>query len=279
MTADKAGLNRFDYAWNSFLNEPFTVSCEKAVSVAEDEIVAICLRNENPNGWEPYLEPTVVKSKDGGKTWSDATLLCDKKGRVYDAIVCNGDIYVLMLANDDFLAKLPEHRYYIYKSSDGGDTFSLHGELPGDVVGYAYGNMAVRDDGRLLCVVYNSKDEYNMPYYISSDMGKTWDETGVSYLKKRIRNPQIAKVKYGFLLCGRAGCMSNELPMHFVLYTSKDGINWDEGRYISENGQTAYYSNMLVCDNDDGGQTVIVQASVPYSKGRTNISHWTINIK
>ena len=267
---------RFDYSWDCFINQPYTISCEKAVSPAENEIVVFCLRNENPNGWEPYLEPTVVRSVDGGKTWSDAAVMCDKKGRIYDALVHDGAIYVLMLANDDFLAKLPEHRYYIYKSSDGGRSFSLHGELPGDVVGYAYGNMVVRDDGRLLCVVYNSKDEYNMPYYISSDMGKTWDVLGKSYVRKRIRNPQLAKVVGGYLLCGRAGCMSNELPMHFVLYTSRDGITWDDGLYISENGQTAYYSNMLELN---GGKTVLIQASVPYSKGRTNISHWMINIK
>ena len=67
----------FPYSWDSFLNQPFTLSCEKAVSTMENEIVALCIRNENPNGWEPYLEPVVVRSEDGGETWSDAFPLCD----------------------------------------------------------------------------------------------------------------------------------------------------------------------------------------------------------
>ena len=269
----------FPYSWESFLNEPFTVSCEKAVSTQENEIVALCIRNLNPNGWEPYLEPVVVRSEDGGETWSDATLLCDKKGRIYDAIVQDGNIYVLMLANDDFLAVKPEHRYYIYKSEDHGKTFFLQGELPGDTNGHAYGTMTIRDNA-LLCYEYDSNNEYNLVYHISYDMGKTWAENGKSFCAKRIRNPQIAKVNGGFLLHGRAGCMSQELPMHFVLYTSKDGMHWDEGRYIYESeGKTAYYSNNLVIDGKNGEQNVLIQASVPYSKGCVNIGHWILRIQ
>ena len=269
----------FPYSWDSFLNQPFTVSCEKAVSTKENEIVALCIRNENPNGWEPYLEPVVVRSEDGGETWSDAALLCDKKGRVYDARVWDGRIYVLMLANDDWLAKLPEHRYYIYVSDDGGKSFTLHGELPGDTANHAYGAMIRRDDGSLVCYEYDTKDEYNMVYHISDDMGKTWRESGKSYVKKRIRNPQIAKVRGGYILHGRAGCMSNELPMDFVLYTSPDGITWDDGVYIcSSSSGTAYYSNNLVLDEGDR-QRVLIQASVPYSGAKVNISHWFLDIE
>jgi hypothetical protein len=69
--------------------------------------------------------------------------------------------------------------------------------------------------------------------------------------------------------------MTKDLPMHFVLYTGTDGIHWDEGRYIYEDeGQTAYYSNNLVLDNGDGTQRILIQASIPYSKGCVNIGHW-----
>ena len=278
VTWDEAKI--FPYSWESFLNEPFTVSCEKAVSTAENEIVAFCIRNENPNGWEPYLEPVVVRSEDGGETWSDAVLLCNKKGRVYDALVRDGVIYVLMLANEDFQATKPEHRYYIYQSDDHGKHFTLRGELPGYTLGHAYGSMAVTDDGALICYEYDSGDEYNLVYHISRDMGLTWEKSGKSYCKKRIRNPQVAKVKNGFLLHGRAGCLGDELPMHFVLYTSEDGISWDDGVYLYESeGKTAYYSNNLVMALDDGSQRVLIQASVPYSKGCVNIAHWTLYFK
>lgn len=267
------------YSWDSLLNEPFTVSCEKAVSTQENEIVALCIRNVNPNGWEPYLEPVVVRSEDGGETWSEPIPFCDKKGRIYDAIVHEGVIYVLMLANDDFLATKPEHRYYIYESRDHGKNFSLRGELPGDTNGHAYGAMTMHDDGSLVCYEYDSNDEFNMVYHVSRDMGKTFAESGKSYCKKRIRNPQVAKVKNGYLLHGRSGCVDQSLPMHFVLYTSKDGIHWDEGEFICAcEGLTAYYSNNLVLDRENGTQRVLIQASVPYSKGCVNISHWLLDI-
>jgi hypothetical protein len=277
LTWDEA--QKLPYSWESFLNEPFTVSCEKAVSTKENEIVALCIRNLNPNGWEPYMEPVCVRSEDGGETWSDAIQICDKKGRIYDALVHEGRIYLLMLANDDFLATKPEHRYYIYKSEDHGKSFALHGELPGDTNGHAYGAMAVREDGSLICYEYDSTDEFNLVYHISRDMGKTWEESGKSFCEKRIRNPQVAKVKGGYLLHGRAGCTTKDLPMHFVLYTGSDGIHWDEGRYIYAcEGQTAYYSNNLVLDGQDGSQRVLIQASVPYSKGCVNIGHWMLEI-
>ena len=273
------GAKVFPYSWESFLNEPFTVSCEKAVSTQEGEIVALCIRNENPNGWEPYLEPVAVRSEDGGETWQAPTLVCDKKGRIYDAVVHEGNIYLLMLANRDFLAEKPEHRYYIYKSEDHGKSFLLQGELPGDTKGHAYGAMTVREDGTLLCYEYDSNDEYNLIYHISRDMGKTWEESGKSFCAKRIRNPQIARVRGGYLLHGRAGCVTEELPMHFVLYTSPDGVRWDEGRYLYAcEGKTAYYSNNLVLDTEDGSQRVLIQASVPYSKGGVNIAHWMLEI-
>ena len=265
----------FPYSWESFLDEPFTVSCEKAVSTQENEIVALCIRNENPNGWEPYLEPVAVRSEDGGETWQPPTVICDRKGRIYDAVVRDGAIYLLMLANDDFLAVKPEHRYYIYKSEDHGKSFSLHGELPGDTNLHAYGSMAIRGDGSLICYEYDSADEFNLVYHISDDMGKTWKESGKSFCAKRIRNPQVARVNGGYILHGRAGCMTKDLPMHFVLYTGTDGVHWDEGRYIyAHEGQTAYYSNNLVLDRADGTQRILIQASVPYSKGCVNIGHW-----
>ncbi len=268
------------YSWDSFLNEPFTVSCEKAVSPKENTIVAFCLRNLNPNGWEPNMEPTVIRSEDGGDTWSEAVNLCDKCGRVYDALVQDGVIYVLMLAAPNWLSTAPEHKYYIYQSDDCGKNFTLRGELPGDPINHAYGNMTLRDDGALICYEYDKKDEYNMVYHISYDMGLTWAESGKSYCAKRIRNPQVAKVKGGFLLHGRAGCETPELDPDFVLYTSADGIAWDEGVYICRvSNQSAYYSNNLVLDKEDGTQRVLIQSSVPYDRGRVNVCHWFLDIK
>lgn len=269
---------KLPYSWEALLNEPFTISCEKVVSVKENEIVAFCTRNLNPNGWEPHLEPMVVISRDGGETWSAPTVLCDKKGRVFDALVCDGAIYALM---NDGVWKIgnPEEGYYLYKSEDCGETFTLVSQVP-SAINDAYGNIKIMDDGSMICYLYNQKDEYNLYYHISYDMGKTWEKHGKSYLAKRIRNPQVGKVKGGYILHGRAGCETPELPPHFVLYTSADGINWDEGIYLCEvENQSAYYSNNLVINNDDGSQKVLIQSSVPYDRGRVNVCHWFLDIK
>lgn len=275
------------YSWDSFLNQPFTVSCETAVSTRENQIVAFCSRNTNPNGWEPYLEPTVVISEDGGESWGTPAIFCDKCGRIYDSMVVDGVIYVLFHAAPDWLAINSEHAYYIYRSDDNGKSFTLHGQLPGDPVNHAYGNMTLRDDGALICYTYNTKDEYRLTYCVSPDMGATWSETGESFCAKRIRNPQVAKVNGGYLLHGRSGMLTPELPSHLVLYTSADGIHWDEGVYLCEiEAPAAYYSNNIVMDRD-GGQRVLIQSSVSYEfwddgktgKPKTNIAHWILDIE
>ncbi len=281
---------KLGYAWDAFLNEPFTVSCEKAVSPAENEIVVFCTRNLNPNGWEPYMEPVALKSTDGGETWSAPISVSSERGRIYDAIFEDGVIYVLMLHNPDFDAHEPEHRYFVYESLDGGASFHVKSELPGDNMKHAYGSMEMTEDGRLMVWTYSRADEYNLDYFISLDRGATWAETGKSFCAKRIRNPQVTRVRGGYILHGRSGCETRELPIHFVLYTSEDGIHWDEGEYLCLGlpRAGAFYSNNLVLDEADGSQRVLIQSSVPWKDwlgesgegdGRVNIAHWILDIE
>lgn len=266
------------YTMDCLLNQPFTVSCEKAVSPDDNTIVVFGTRNENPNGWEPYLEPVVIRSEDGGETWMEAYPLCDVKGRVYDAVIHEGKVYVLQLANSDWLTNSPDQRYILYVSTDGGRSFEKWSELPGEYLHHAYGTMVVRPDGAMMVYTYNQDDEYHLDYYVSYDGGKTWPEQGKSYCAKRIRNPQVARVREGYLLHGRSGCVDPSLPMDLVLYTSEDGIHWDEGQILcSHDRETAYYSNNLVMNLPDGTQKVLIQSSVPYEGARVNISHWFLS--
>lgn len=269
------------YSLNAFLNEPFTVSCEKAVCTGENKIAVFCTRNTNPNGWEPYLSPTVLLSDDGGHTWSEPISLTDVRGRVYDAFFNNGELFVLMQANDDFLSTLPEHRYQIYRSADGGHSFEMTGMLP-VLLHHAYGALKQTDDGSMTAYIYNSEDEFHLDRFISRDGGHTWSEGEKSYCAKRIRNPQIARVRGGWILHGRSGAGSFALPMNLVFYTSEDGIHWDEGFYLHEvlpGASTAYYSNNLVLNDADGGQRLLIQSSVAYRQARTNIYHWMLKIE
>jgi len=277
---------KLDYSVDAFYNRPFTVSCEKAVSVKENEIVLFCTRCINPNGWEPYLTPTYLKSTDGGETWKEMGELYLEPGRIYDAITANGNIYVLELCNPavkNFTAYLPQHHYHILESVDGGETFHSCGILPGNALDHGYGSLCMTADGKMLAYTYNIKDEYNLDVFLSEDFGKTWKELGQSYCAKRIRNPQVTRVNGGYILHGRSGCMSDELPKQFVLYTSEDGFHWDEGRYIGwtkdpGHGGMSFYSNNLVL-NENGQQRVLIQSSIAYDFGRVNIAHWYLNIE
>ena len=270
-----------DYSMHCLLDEPYTLSCEKAVSPEKNVVVALCLRNENPNGWEPYLSPIALISNDGGETWGEPIEITKEKGRIYDAFALDGVIYLLMLANDDFLASKPEHRYQFYKSADGGKTYELVSEFP-YLPNHAYGSMVLRPDGALVTYLYSADDEYNLDYFISRDMGKTWTEQGKSYCAKRIRNPQVCYTGENYLLHGRSGCVDTTKPMDLVLYTSPDGIHWDEGTIVcTYPGMVAYYSNNIVLTRPNGKKRVILQSSVPNgtAKGRTNIAQWYIEIE
>ena len=68
-----------------------------------------------------------------------------------------------------------------------------------------------------------------------------------AFMAKKIRNPQMAAFKDGFVLHGRSG-NKGEGRNHFVLYTSHDGVHWDAGRYLrmGEAGAGAYSNNLIV---------------------------------
>ena len=269
---------KLDYTWDAFLNEPFTVSCEKAVSPAENEVVVFCTRHTNANGWDPFIAPVALKSTDGGETWSQPIFITEHCGRIYDAICRNGMIYVLMLHGREYAICDESYFYGLYESRDGGMSFELVSRLPCTKMGSAYGAMETTERGELMVWIYNRRDEYHLDCFISADMGRTWTGGGISFCAKRIRNPQIARVRGGYILHGRSGCETKELPMQFVLYTSEDGIHWDEGIYVMEGNQGyGCYSNNLVLE-EDGAQRVLIQASASYDKARVNVRHWMMEI-
>ena len=102
-----------------------------------------------------------------------------------------------------------------------------------------------------------------MDYMISYDKGITWTEGGKCYVKKGIRNPQTVIWDGQFILHGRGSCGRG-----FMLYTSADGINWDEGYAIEPNKELCYYSNNLLINDK-----VLLQYSDSYNGGCVNVMH------
>ena len=262
-----------------------SVMCEKAAQTGDGTLVLFNLECGNVAeknwGWAPLGVPTVLRSADGGHTWGPAAPMGDEPGRIWDVLYHEGCLFVLELCNDSEIVwhgNLAEHHYALYVSTDQGRTFSRRSILPFDSQGRGYGAMAILHDGSLIAYVYNLADEKHLDYAISGDGGRTWSGVQTAFLAKQIRNPQIAAFKGGFVLHGRSGNKGEETAIgHFVLYTSRDGIHWDAGRYLSRRnaGWDAYSNNLLVHSPDAGvSARLLIQASRAYELDKTNICHW-----
>ena len=241
-----------EYSKQQFDRQESLIACEKAVLTADGKIVLFCY------------------SSDNGVTWSAARDLGTKMGRPLDVVVKDGDIYVLIKIADHDL-KAGEPTYVMYKSENNGKTFYKSGNVT-KKTGLFYGNMVLTPEGKIYVYIYRFVDERNLLRFETED-GKTINEAGTVYCAKKIRNPQVIYFKGWYFLHGRSG---NDGP-YFVLYSSRDGINWDEGTYIKRVSAgfdgSCYYSNNLIVN----GERILIQASDNYSGARTNVKHWWID--
>lgn len=250
----------------------FTFSLEKAVACPDGAIVAFLLRN-HPGGCEPWLTPMVIRSSDGGETWSEPAEASLYAGRIYASVVWRDSILFMMPCNDasvTFTGTRPEHVYRVFESTDRGFHFREKSVIPWDPVGRGYGAMIVRPDGSLLAYAYNVNAETRMDYALSTDGGETWSETGICELDKKIRNPQISLLDGTYILHGRAGRCG------FVFYTSPDGIHWEEGFLFEPEKGGCYYSNSIVLNDPEGGKRLLVQFSQTYERACVNVMHMWI---
>lgn len=264
-----------------------SVMCEKAICTREGDILLFNLECANLAArnftWQPLAVPTVLRGSDGGRAWDAARPMGDEPGRIWDVLYNHGVIYVLELCNDSSIAwygNLPEHHYALYVSADDGRTFTRRSVLPFAFMERGYGALAILPDTGLIAYVYNQTDEKHLDYVISGDSGGTWSEPQTAFFAKQIRNPQVAAFKDGFVMHGRSGSKGDdEICGHFVLYTSRDGIHWDDGRYLQMRtaGHGAYSNNVLVHDPAGQRERLLIQASHAYEKAKTNIHHWWLS--
>ena len=270
-------FKRLEYSYKSFIDGNHTISVEKAVACEDGSIVAFCLLNDgaSPYFCEPWAKPTVIRSNDEGKSWTEPAEYTEYPGRTYDAVCHNGTIYVLHFCSENFLGTTAEHQYRIYKSEDNGKTFEELCVVPVDGVGRGYGSMLFDDNGAIHVYAYNSKNEVHMDHAVSYDCGKSWSVSAPCFLEKGIRNPQTAVVDSVFILHGRAIDRRG-----FVVYTSENGENWDEGFLIERVhfDAGAYYSNNLKL-KDKNGSFLLVQYSSPYTEEENPNYVGTVNVK
>ncbi len=264
----------FPYSWDIFLEGEYTALVEKAIVLENGDLIAFCLLNSQKNEicCEPWERPTFVRSKDGGKTWEEPKIFSEYRGRIYDVRYHNGVVYALEHCNPAdtfFCANAPEHVYRLFKSEDNCETFTELCVLPfrDNALNLGYGNMIFREDGSMVVYAYNLKDEQNVEYVISRDDGKTFTESGKSFVKNKIRNPQVGVLDGQYILHGRAG-ESEGGKGSFVIYTSKDGINWDDGVVMAKDLRPAcFYSSNLTVKLPNGKSRMLIKYSENYHKG------------
>lgn len=265
-----------DYSMDCFLDGVHMISVEKAVACDDGSIVAICLRNDATHTYccEPWSTPTVIISRDEGKTWTQPQEMCPYDGRPYDALYRDGVIYVLHFCNEHFLGSKPEHVYRLYKSYDNGKTFEEESIIPFDTTRRGYGSILFDTEGKLHAYAYNEAAECEMDHAISCDNGKTWTLCKPCHLENGIRNPQTALIDGIYVLHGRSKDVKG-----FVFYTSENASDWDEGVFLAHTpGAGAYYSNNLNL-TDEKGNFLLVQYSAPYDGNKVNVMHMNVRVK
>ena len=257
------------YAMQTFLDGECTISVEKAVTTADGQIAAFCLRWRicGFEGIPLWGIPMVVLSADGGKTWGEAKQVSGYAGRIFDAVCYEGDVYALEFCNPTgSMGEKPEHKYRLFKSEDNCESFELISIVPFDTLGRTYGNMIFTPEGDLIVYAYDKNDERGMDYIISHDKGETWEEPGKCYMKNRIRNPQIGYLDGQYYCTARAGQIEydGELRGEFVIYTSADGIHWDDGKILIKGRPCCFYSENLTLTMPDGSTKMLLKYSENY---------------
>ena len=265
------------YSVECFLDGIHTISLEKAVACDDGTIVAFCLRNDatNREATDSWSTPMLVTSSDEGKTWSEAREYTPYAGRTYDAVYHKGSIYLLHWCSEDFIGAKPEDVFRLYRSDDNAQSFYEVCVVPMDTTNRGYGAMLFDAEGRLHVFAYNGSAECEMDHIISDDEGKTWTLQKPCFMKEGCRNPQLALLDGVYILHARANG-----PNGFVLYTSENLQDWDEGCYIVEKkGAMAYYSNNLNLSDENGNFLLVKYDDTYRGAGVVNGMHTKVRIK
>ena len=271
------------YSVECIMDGIYAISVEKSVACDDGTLVAFGLRNSVDSACcEPWHSPTVVTSKDKGKTWSEAHELCPYEGRIYDALYRDGVIYVLEFCNKNFFGTTEEHVYRLFVSLDNGSTFQERCVLPINGMDHSYASMLFDAEGNLHVYAYCGTNEQNFDHIISADCGRSFQILEPCFVRDGARNPQIALIDGVYILHGRAIDRKG-----FMIYSSLDGQHWDNGVRLAEKTHLAgaFYSNNLNL-KDENGEFLLVQFSETYTDdpdayyvATVNVMHTRIRIR
>ncbi len=231
--------------------------------------------------WEPYLPPFFAYSDDNGETYSELKRFTGFPGRIWDARYKDGVIYVYIQQGE--ISSGRDEAYHLYVSEDNGETFYKRSTVPFDTnKNCFYGNILFRPDGKLIAFAYDEADERNLKYIESEDNGFTWGVGKRMFFKNRMRNPQIAYFDGKYFMHGRSGSRGEEGKAgNFIVYTSDDGYNWDNGEVIRyrEAAAGSYSNNVIIHDDEGNEKALLIQFSHAYHLFKTNVLELLIEKK
>ncbi len=241
-----------------------------------------------PHGWVEYRI-----SRDNSRTWSearpfpyswDAFIEGIYVVSVEKAVVCDdGTIVAFCLRNDATSPWCcePWATPMVVTSTDGGETWSEPVEFspyPGRTYEVRYHEGVIYAMHFCNPVFLGTEPDHVYRLYVSEDNGKTWQVLKPCYLQYGIRNPQTAFIDGVFILHGRDADGKDPYTKGFVLYTSEDGANWDEGHYLAKSMPAQYYSNNLNL-KDENGNFLLIQFDESYSGAKVDVYHTRLRIR
>jgi len=286
--SDPIDLKYSKEVWNS--PDVFSALVFSLVTAPDGTLIATLVRFSDAK-WGKQLTPVYLLSHDNGETWSEPFEI-DKSASVNDisltfnaSFVYDNEVFQIFMGGSEGPAVGP---YTLYVSDNNGKSFSKRSTLPMDPSDY-YSAASVLDNGDIIVYSYpygkgKNADEKHLPYVISKDKGYTWSDIKTTYFAKALRNPQMSeKIGDYYFIHGRSGSFGDN-PDNFVLYSSKDGINWDDGIYLmsrqlTPGGSDCYSGNAIIGKyNQNSPERLLIQADVSYNGSRVNIYHWWVDV-
>lgn len=291
----------FDYSkrmWDR--GDVFSAIVFSVITAPDGTLIATLMRYANAR-WEKQEAPVYFLSDDHGHTWNGPHRF-DEDATVHDismtlntAFVHDGQVFIVFRGGTSNMSPGGPHTLWV--SEDNGQSFQRRSVLPFEDADYYWAAGAL-DDGQIIVYTYQAHHrrddqtaEQNIPHVISTDGGHTWSDVRTSHFAKGIRNMQLSeKLGDWYFIHGRSGSYQRERvgddpgPGNFVLYSSTDGIHWDEGvvlmsRLQTPGGGDCYSANEIIGKYDpETPKRLLIHADVSYDGARTNMHHWWVTI-
>jgi len=248
--------------------KPFQISNERSILRTKDGTIVVAfmnLKTRSKGYWDVKtkgfvpdvkLDVWTVRSRDDGKTWSDAQLVQQGYAGAVRALVqaANGHV---VLATQDVLRDPARHVVTAYSSPDDGKTWTkaawidkVHGKRSNvlDLGGHGHHDGAVeptvelRRDGSLWMLIRTAKDRFWEA--VSTDHGATWTDAEPSSIVASAAPALLKRLDSGRLLLAW-----NQLYPEGKTSYERKGPDWHET-------PTSYHREELsLALSDDDGKT------------------------